>query len=100
MCTYVLKPCENQSELIMFLNVVFMALNFYSLATTLRITGFNILKLYMVFTLSLCVLYGSHNKQRLLPYTTLTDWFCITEVESVYCAVRTEFLYKTETFNL
>jgi len=35
------------------------------------------------------------NKQRLFPYTTLADWFCITEVESVYCAVRTEFLYKT-----
>ena len=23
----------------------------------------------------LCVLYGSQNKQRLFPYTTLTDWF-------------------------
>jgi hypothetical protein len=27
-------------------------------------------------------------------YTTLADWFCVTEVESVYCAVHTEFLYK------
>jgi hypothetical protein len=27
----------------------------------------------------------SHNKQRLLPYTILADWFCVTEVESVYC---------------
>jgi len=26
-------------------------------------------------TLYLCVLYGSQNKQRLFPYTTLTDWF-------------------------
>ena len=33
-------------------------------------------------------------KQRLLPYTTLADWFCITEVESVYSAVRTESLYR------
>jgi hypothetical protein len=24
---------------------------------------------------------------------TLTDWLCITEVESVYCAVRNEFFY-------
>jgi len=48
----------------------------------------------------LCVLYGSHNKQRLLPYTALADWFCITEVESDYCAVRTEFLNKTDTFSL
>jgi len=26
-------------------------------------------------TLYLCVLCGSHNKQPLFPYTTLTDWF-------------------------
>jgi hypothetical protein len=47
----------------------------------------------MVLTLRLCVLYGPHNKQQLLPYTTLADWFCITEAESVYCAVSTESLY-------
>jgi hypothetical protein len=27
------------------------------------------------FTWSLCVLCGSENKQRLFPYTALTDWF-------------------------
>jgi hypothetical protein len=27
-------------------------------------------------------------------------WFCITEVERVYCAVRTETLYKTGKFRL
>jgi len=48
----------------------------------------------MLLTLHLNVLYG------LLPSTALTDWFCITEVESVYCAVRTESLYKTDTFRL
>ena len=48
----------------------------------------------MVLTLCLCVLYGSQNKQRLLPYTSLADWFCIIEVESVYSAVRTESLYE------
>ena len=37
-------------------------------------------------------------KQQLLCYTTLTDWFSITEVESVYCAVCTESLYKTDMF--
>jgi len=26
-------------------------------------------------TVHLCVLCGSGNKQRLFPYTTLTDWF-------------------------
>jgi hypothetical protein len=28
----------------------------------------------------------------------ITDWFYITGVESVYCAVRTESLYKTDMF--
>jgi hypothetical protein len=54
----------------------------------------------MVLTLRVCVLYGSQNKQQFLPYTALADWFCITEVESVYSAVRTESLYKTDTFSL
>jgi hypothetical protein len=51
-------------------------------------------------TLRLFVLYGSQNKQQLLPYKTLRDWFFITEVESVYSAVRTESLYKTDTLRL
>jgi hypothetical protein len=38
-------------------------------------TGFNIKKFYVVPTLPLCVLYGSQNKQQLLPYKTLRDWF-------------------------
>ena len=36
---------------------------------------FNIHKLYVLSTLYLCVLCGSQNKQRLFPYTALTDWF-------------------------
>jgi len=55
---------------------------------------------YMILILRLYVLYGSQNKQRLLPYAALTQWFCITEVESVYCAVRTESLYTTYMFRL
>jgi len=31
------------------------------------------LKLYLVFTLNLCVLYGFQNKQQLLRYAPLTD---------------------------
>ena len=54
----------------------------------------------MVLTLRLCVLYGSQNKQLLLPCKVLTDWFCITEVKSVYCAARTESSYKSDTFRL
>jgi len=43
----------------------------------------------MALTLRLIVLYQLHG-----PSTILTDWSRITEVESVYCAVRTESLYK------
>ena len=46
------------------------------------------------------VVYGRQNKQRLLPYTLLTDWFRVTEVESVYSAVRTESFYKTHVSSL
>ena len=54
----------------------------------------------MVLPLLWCVLYGCQNRQRLLPYTTLADWFCITEVQSVYCAVRNESLYTIDTYSL
>jgi hypothetical protein len=55
-------------------------LPFQSLAVTLRTTRFNKLfnkfkEFYVVPTLRLCVLYGSQNKQQLLPYNTLRDWF-------------------------
>jgi hypothetical protein len=48
----------------------------------------------MVLTLLLSVLYG------LLPCTALRDWLCITAMDSVYGAVRTESLYKTDKFYL
>jgi hypothetical protein len=53
-----------------------------------------------MLTLCLCVVYGSQNKQQFLPYTILTDWFCVTEVECVYCAVRAECLCKTRVSSL
>jgi hypothetical protein len=54
----------------------------------------------MDLTLCLRVFYGSQSIQRLLAYTKLSDWFCITDVESVYYAVRSESVYKTGTFNI
>ena len=37
---------------------------------------FNIQQFYFLpHTVYLCVLCGSENKQRLFPYTALTDWF-------------------------
>jgi hypothetical protein len=50
-------------------------LTFYSLAITLHTTRFNIKKFYVVPILHLCVLYGSQDKEQLLPYKTLRDWF-------------------------
>jgi len=36
-----------------------------------------------VLTFHLCVVYGSQSEQRHYVLTTLTDWFCVTGVESV-----------------
>jgi len=37
---------------------------------------FNIQQFYVLpHTVYLCVLCGSQNKERLFPYTALTDWF-------------------------
>jgi hypothetical protein len=52
-----------------------VCLTFYSLAVSLRTSRFNVQKFCVVPTLRLCVLYGSQNKQQLLPYKTLRDWF-------------------------
>ena len=69
-------------------------LTFQSLAIVLYLPpGLALKKFYIVLTSHVCVLYSSHGKQQLLLYT-LSDWLCITEVERVYCAVRTEFLYR------
>jgi len=70
------------------------------MAVTARTTSCSIQKLYMVLTLHLSVEYGSQNKQRFSFYTPLTDWFCITEMKSVYCVVWTESLYKTDMCHL
>ena len=36
----------------------------------------------------------------IFPYITFTDWFCVPQVQSIYCMVRTESLHKTDTFIL
>jgi hypothetical protein len=72
--------------------------NVQSLAVNLCTTRFNTLIFSIVLTSCLCVLYGSKDKQRLLPYTALTGCFSITEVESIYCSVRAEASYKRLRF--
>jgi hypothetical protein len=71
-----------------------LSLPFYSLAVISLTSNFYIQKFYMVFTLPCSVLYG------LSPSTTLTDWVCVSEVESVYCTVCTESLHETDTLLL
>jgi len=39
-------------------------------------------------------------KTTTFPYITLRDLSCVTEMGRVYCAVRSESLYKTDTFFL
>ena len=50
-------------------------LTFYSLAVSLSTTRFNIQKILHGARFALSVLYGSHNRQRPLLYTALTEWF-------------------------
>jgi hypothetical protein len=68
-------------------------------AYRLRIATYNIEDFYMVIILRLCFLYGSQNKQQPYFYRTSTEWILLTGW-SVYCAVRTESLYNTDTFRL
>jgi hypothetical protein len=63
-------------------------------------TKFNVKKFLHDAVFAWCVLYGSQIKTATFALYSITDWFCITEVESIYCAVRTESLYKTNTFLL
>jgi len=50
---------------------------------------FNIQQLYALPTLYSCVLYLSENKQRLVLLTSMNWLVFITEMKSVYSAVRT-----------
>ena len=53
-----------------------MTLTLYSpVIVTLCTNNFNIIKLYFLHGVHLCVLYGPQNKQWLFPHRTLIDWF-------------------------
>jgi hypothetical protein len=77
-------------------------LTFELRAVISRTTSFNNQKLYVVLTLRLSVLYG------LLACKTLTDWSCITEVESftVSKCISIHYIYyrvtlkEINTFNV
>ena len=63
---------ENSDHIVhTFLSV----LTLYSSVVTMCTTRFNIHKFYVQHAQCICVLCGSENKQRLFPYTALTDWF-------------------------
>jgi hypothetical protein len=70
------------------------------ITTNIFTNNFDIQKLYMMLILRLFVVDGPQSKRRLLPRTTLTAWFCIIDVDSVYCAVRAESIYKIDALLL
>ena len=61
---------------------------------------FTIQKFNIVITWILCVLYGSRNKQHNFDECKIKRLGFINEVESVFCAVRMESFYNTDTFRL
>ena len=71
---------------------------FQSLPVTLRTARFNTQEFYVVTTLRLYVLYGSQEQAANFSLYIIHRLDFITEVESVYSAVRTESLYNTDTF--
>ena len=73
------------------------AFTFYSLPATLRNTRFNIKTLNWVITLSFNMLPEQTATFALYYINSLVF---ITEAEGVYCAVRNEALYNTDTFRL
>jgi hypothetical protein len=71
-------------------------LTFQSLPAALHTTRFNIKKFYIVLTLYVCFAWLSEQRVSFALYICNRLVF-ITEVESVYSAVRTESLYNTDT---
>ena len=69
-------------------------LTFKSLLVTSRTARFNIQKFHIVIARNLCDLYGSRNKQQNVALCKIKRSVFITELESVYSAVRTGSLNK------
>jgi len=68
--------------------------NLLNLPVTLRTTRFNIQQFYIVIIWNVCVLYGYRKKTANFTLCNARRLVVITEVESVYSAVRTESLYR------
>ena len=62
-------------------------------------TRFNIQKFYVVITWNFCFVWISEQTTN-FALRNIKRLVFITEVESVYCSVRTESLYNTDTFRL
>jgi len=65
----------------------------YRTVVTIRTARFNIHKSYVLPTHCICVLCVSENKQRLFPYTALTDWFYYRD--GVYLLRGTDWIFNT-----
>jgi hypothetical protein len=78
---------------------------------TIRTASLHSLILRSARTVYLCVLCGSENKQRLFPYTALTDWFlsafeklrkplCASFIcQSAWTTVRIFMKFRTSNFS-
>jgi hypothetical protein len=76
-----------------------MYCTFYSLTVSLRITKFTIQKVYIV--LALCWKFIRISEQTATFALYIINWLVfIIVVESVYCAVRTDYLHKADYVSL
>jgi len=76
--------------------------NFLLTAVSLRTARFNIQKLYMVLASPWVFCRDLKKKEKKTTFALyIVKWLVfITMVESVYCAVRTDALYKADYFCL
>jgi hypothetical protein len=93
------KPCVLWTDFPLFLSCLLCKIKFLiptvNFALAILLAKLHLCHsevLHFTHTVYLCVLCESLNKQRLLPDKALTYWVLITELDSVYCAVRTGFL--------
>jgi len=75
-CLIILREWRKKNGRAIQKNLLLMAeINLLKPKTYCMNRQFDIQNFCVLPPVHLCVLYGSENKQRLYPYTALTDWF-------------------------
>jgi hypothetical protein len=75
-------------------------ITFWSLAISLHTTRFKIKKILRGFHIAFMCWVWVWEQTAIFYLYSISRFFPITEMGSVYCAVRTDILYKTNTFRL